>query len=148
MVSFAIKTLILSISAATMVTVAIAGPALTGCSDLAAKHGANITYGDVEKCYDSVPFDKAVARSTIETVTKVFDEYYISRDWATTPHLPKPLESNPVDIVTKLKKIGRTRYTSDRKFHTDIYKAIESLHDGHAAYGRKCQNLGQERFSF
>ncbi|KAG0342646.1 hypothetical protein BG000_002853 [Podila horticola] len=138
MVSFAIKTLILSISAATMVTVAIAGPALTGCSDLAAKHGANITYGDVEKCYDSVPFDKAVARSTIETVTKVFDEYYISRDWATTPHLPKPLESNPVDIVAKLKKIGRNRYTSDRKFHTDIYKAIESLHDGHAAYGPYC----------
>ncbi|KAG0090134.1 hypothetical protein BGZ93_009483 [Podila epicladia] len=138
MVSFTIKTLILSISAATMVTVAVAGPASAGCADLAAKQGANITYGDVKQCYDSVPFNKAIARSTIETVTKLFDEYYISRDWATTPHLAKPFESDPVDIVAKLKKIARTGYTSDRKFHTDIYEAIESLHDGHAVYGPYC----------
>ncbi|KAG0360830.1 hypothetical protein BG005_009794 [Podila minutissima] len=121
-----------------MATVAVAGPASAGCADLAAKQGANITYGDVKKCYDSVPFNKAVARSTIETVTKVFDEYYISRDWATTPQLRKPFESDPVDIVAKLKKIGRTGYTSDRKFHTDIYETIESLHDGHAVYGPYC----------
>ncbi|KAI1288804.1 hypothetical protein EDD11_009651 [Mortierella claussenii] len=121
-----------------MATVAVAGPALPGCSDLAAKQGINITYGDVKKCYDSVPFNTAIARSTIETVTKLFDEYYISRDWATTPHLPEPFESDPVDIVAKLKKIGRTGYTSDRKFHMDIYEAIESLHDGHAVYGPYC----------
>jgi len=139
MVLISIKTLILSISAATLATVVVAGPASTGCSDLASKKGTNITYSDVKNCYDSTPFDKAIARSTLETVTTLFDEYYISRDWATAPHLPRPFESDPVDIVAKLKKIGRASYTSDRKFHTDIYKAIESLHDGHAAYGRKCQ---------
>ncbi|KAI1300702.1 hypothetical protein EDD11_006034 [Mortierella claussenii] len=118
-----------------MTTVAVASPALPGCSDLAAKQDINLTYDDVNKCYDSVPFNTAIARSTIETVTKLFDEYYISRDWVTTPHLPDPFERDPVDIVAML---GRTSYTSDRKFHMDIYEAIESLHDGHAVYGPYC----------
>ncbi|GJJ69163.1 hypothetical protein EMPS_01509 [Entomortierella parvispora] len=138
MVFISIKTLILSISAAAMVTAAVAGSTSGGCADLASKKGTNITYVDVKNCYDSIPFNKAIARSTLETVTTLFDQYYISRDWATAPHLPKPFESDPVDIVAKLKKIGRTSYTSDRKFHTDIYEAIESLHDGHAAYGPYC----------
>lgn len=143
-----IKTIILSISVATMATTAVvAGPTSTGCSDLASKNGANITYGDVKNCYDSIPFDKAIARSTLETVTTLFDEYYISRDWSTARYLPKPFESDPVDIVAKLKKIGRTNYTSDRRFHTDIYEAIESLHDGHAAYGRKYQCPRKTGFS-
>ncbi|KAF9543200.1 hypothetical protein EC957_001075 [Mortierella hygrophila] len=54
------------------------------------------------------------------------------------PFLAKPLESDPVDIVAKLKKIGRTRYTSDRKFHTDVFQAIGSLHDGHSLYAPYC----------
>jgi hypothetical protein len=54
-----------------------------------------------------------------------------------SPFLAQPLESDPVDIVAKLRKIGRTRYTSDRKFHTDVYQAIESLHDGHSIYARR-----------
>lgn len=140
MVSFSANTILLSVSVAALVTVSIADPSSTGgvgCSDLASKQGSNITYTNIENCFDSIPFNNEAARATLETVTTFFNDYYISRDSALTPFLAKPLEGDPVDIVAKLKKIGRTRYTSDRKFHTDVYQAIESLHDGHSLYARK-----------
>ncbi|KAG9061203.1 hypothetical protein KI688_007541 [Linnemannia hyalina] len=112
----------------------------SGCSDLASRHGVNITYTEVAKCFDSIPFNKEAARATLESVTTLFNDYYISRDAAMAPFLAKPLQTDPVDIVAKFKRIGRTRYTSDRKFHTDVYEAIESLHDGHAMYFRTSQN--------
>ncbi|KAF9901266.1 hypothetical protein EC991_006371 [Linnemannia zychae] len=140
MVPFAFKTLILSLSVA---TIALAGPpasppATSGCSALAAKQGKNITYADVATCYDSIPFNKDVARTTVDSLTTFFNDYYISRDAALYSHLPKPFEGDPVDIVAKLKRIGRTKYSSDRKFHTDLYEAVESLHDGHAVYAPYC----------
>lgn len=135
MVSLSIRTLILSLSAASLATISLAAPS-NGCSDLAAKQGTNITYAEVAQCYASIPFNKEVARATLDSLTTLFDEYYVSRDSALSPRLAKPFESDPVDIVAKLKKIGQTRYTSDRQFHTDVYEAIESLHDGHAVYAR------------
>jgi hypothetical protein len=139
MVSHSIKTLVLSLSVASLATFSLAAPATgtNGCSSLAAKQGTNITYSDVANCYASIPFNKEAARATLDSLTTLFDDYHVSRDIALSPRLAKPLQGDPVDIVAKLKKIGRTRYTSDRKFHTDVYEAIESLHDGHAVYARK-----------
>lgn len=145
MVSSSVKTLILSFSLAAIATVANADPVTshplainpTGCSALGAKRGVNITYDDVVNCYDSIPFNEAAAKSTIESLYTFFNDYYISRDMSTTPFLAKPLSSAPFDIVKKLKSIGSTRYTSDRKFHTDVLLAVNSLYDGHTAYERK-----------
>ncbi|KAG9061188.1 hypothetical protein KI688_007526 [Linnemannia hyalina] len=137
MVSLSIKTLILSLSVASLATTSLAAPS-NGCSDLAVKQGVNITYADVAQCYASIPFNKEAARATLDSLTTIFDEYYVSRDTELSPRLAKPFQSDPVDIVAKLKKIGRTRYTSDRQFHTDVYEAVESLHDGHAAYAPYC----------
>lgn len=139
MVSYSIKTLVLSLSVASLAALSLAAPATgtSGCSVLAAKQGSNITYSDVANCYASIPFNKEVARATLDSLTTFFDDYYVSRDPARSPQLAKPLQGDPVDIIGKLKKIGRTRYTNDRKFHTDVYEAVESLHDGHAAYARK-----------
>lgn len=134
------NTILLSGSLAALVAVSLADPSLTGgigCLNLASKHRVNITYTDVANCFDSIPFNNEAARVTLETVTTLFNDYYIYRDSALTPFLAKPLEGDPVDIVAKLKKIARTHYTSDRKFHTDVYRAIESLHDYHSQYARK-----------
>ncbi|KAF9130750.1 hypothetical protein BGW39_002707 [Mortierella sp. 14UC] len=138
MVPSAFKALILSLSVATIALAAASPPTTTGCSALAAKQGKNITYSDVATCFDSVPFNKDAARTTLESLTTFFNDYYISRDAALYPYLPTPFEGDPVDIVAKLNSIGRARYSSDRKFHTDLYEAIESLHDGHAAYAPYC----------
>ncbi|KAK3848347.1 MAG: hypothetical protein J3R72DRAFT_469845 [Linnemannia gamsii] len=146
MVSYSFKTLILSLSVATLALAAaplLAPPSpspssTSGCSALAAKQGKNITYSDVVTCFDSIPFNKAAARTTLESLTTFFNDYYISRDAALYPYLPKPFTSDPVDIVSRFDRIGRGRYTSDRKFHTDLYEAVESLHDGHAAYAPYC----------
>ncbi|KAF8946238.1 hypothetical protein BGZ47_000987 [Haplosporangium gracile] len=101
-------------------------------------------------CFDSIPFNTEAAKITLESATTFFNDYYISRDSVQTPFLAKPLEGDPVDIVAKLKIIGRTRYTSDRKFHTDVYQAIESLHDGHSLYAPYCYiaYLYMQPFSF
>ncbi|KAG0260853.1 hypothetical protein BGZ95_004339 [Linnemannia exigua] len=128
--------MILTVSVATLALAAV--PPISGCSALAAKQGKNITYSDVVTCFDSVPFNKDAARATLESLTTFFNDYYISRDAALYPYLPKPFEGDPVDIVSKFNRIGRGRYKSDRKFHTDLYEAVESLHDGHAAYAPYC----------
>ncbi|KAG0317110.1 hypothetical protein BGZ97_005890 [Linnemannia gamsii] len=142
MAPFQNKTIVLSLTVAVFTAVTLAGPSSngggSGCSDLASRQGANISYTDVVKCFDSIPFNREAAKTTLESVTRLFNDYYISRDAAMTPFLVKPLEGDPVDIVAKFKMIGRTRYTSDRKFHTDIHQAIESLHDGHAIYFPYC----------
>ncbi|KAF9142684.1 hypothetical protein BGX30_002432 [Mortierella sp. GBA39] len=141
MVSFSVNTILLSVSVAALVAVSLADPSSTGgigCSDLASRHGVNITYTDIVNCFDSIPFNNTAARATLESVTTFFNDYYISRDSVLAPFLAKPLESDPVDIVAKLKKIGRTRYTSDRKFHTDVFQAVGSLHDGHSLYAPYC----------
>ncbi|KAF9903437.1 hypothetical protein EC991_003810 [Linnemannia zychae] len=140
MVPSAFKTLILSLSVA---AIALAGPltsprATSGCSGLAAKQGKNISYDDIATCFNSIPFNKDIARTTVDSLTTFFNDYYISRDAALYSHLPKPFGGDPVDIMVKLNRIGRARYSSDRKFHTDLYEAIESLHDGHAAYAPYC----------
>ena len=135
MVSFVVKTCILSASAAALANVAIAGQISAGCSGLAARQGVNITYDDIVTCFDSIPFNQAAAKTTIDSVTALFKDYYIYRDSEMTPFLAKPLKGDPVDIIQKLKKIGRTRYTSDRKFHTDVNTALASLHDLHVVYG-------------
>ncbi|KAF9326195.1 hypothetical protein BGZ91_002072 [Linnemannia elongata] len=122
MASFSINTILTSATAA----------------DIASRHEVNITYIDVTKCFDSIPFNKEAARVTLESVTTLFNDYYISRDAAMAPFLAKPLQSDPVDIAAKFRKIGHTQYTSDRKFHTDVYEAIKSLHDGHAMYFPYC----------
>ncbi|KAF9536605.1 hypothetical protein EC957_010318 [Mortierella hygrophila] len=139
----AFRTLILSLTVAALATISFAEPSsstsgTSGCSDLASRLGVNITYTEVAKCFDSIPFNKEAAKATLESVATLFNDYCISRDAAMAPFLAKPLQSDPVDIVAKFKRIGRTQYTSDRKFHTDIYEAIESLHDGHAMYFPYC----------
>ncbi|KAG0297340.1 hypothetical protein BGZ96_006904 [Linnemannia gamsii] len=141
MISLSANAILPSLSVAALIVASAADPPTTGasgCTDLASRQGVNITYTDVVKCFDSIPFNKEAAKTTLESVTTLFDDYYISRDSAMSPFLAKPLESDPVDIVAKLKKIGRTRYTSDRKFHTDVNLAIESLHDGHSVYVPYC----------
>ncbi|KAF9931155.1 hypothetical protein FBU30_010691 [Linnemannia zychae] len=138
MVAYSFKTVILSLSVASLAICATPPTPVSGCSNLAAKQGVNITYSDIVQCYDSVPFNKAVAKETLDSLITFFDDYYISRDAALTPRLVKPFEGDPVDIVDKLKRIGRKQYKSDRQFHTDVYEAVESLHDGHAAYAPYC----------
>jgi len=137
MVSYTIKTCILLVSALALADVATAGQSSLGCSNLAAKLSGNITYEDVVTCFDSIPFNQAAAKSTLDTFTAIFNDYYISRDSAMTPFLAKPLQGDPVDIIQKLRKIGRASYTSDRKFHTDVCSALPSLHDLHVQYDRK-----------
>ncbi|KAK3848366.1 MAG: hypothetical protein J3R72DRAFT_500131 [Linnemannia gamsii] len=136
-----VKMLALSLSFASLATFTFSAPPLpisTGCTDLASRQGVNISYTDVTKCFDSIPFNQEAAKTTLESVTTFFNDYYISRDAAMTPCLAKPLESDPVDIVAELKRIGRKKYSSDRKFHTDVHLAVESLHDGHAVYAPYC----------
>ncbi|KAG0251372.1 hypothetical protein BGZ95_006906, partial [Linnemannia exigua] len=136
MVSFSLRGLILSASIACLAVVAQAAPApappttppphtppphttpppprnLDACGILATSNYPNITYEKVSACYLSIPFNNQVAGSTLETVITVFNDFYTFRDSALAPTLAAPFESAPVNIVEKLKAIGRTRYTSD-----------------------------------
>ncbi|KAF9087380.1 hypothetical protein BGX23_008167 [Mortierella sp. AD031] len=111
---------------------------LDACGILGASKGSGITYEKVAACYKSVPFNGAVAASTLESILTIFNEFYTFRDSALAPTLAKPFAAAPVDILKVLETIGRTRYTSDHQYHTDLEMALVSLKDAHASYSAKC----------
>ncbi|KAF8941376.1 hypothetical protein EDD21DRAFT_1413 [Dissophora ornata] len=146
MVALSIRSLILSVSLATIVTLTTAAPVpkqqdgSDACGVLGSLNATDITYEAVTACYKSIPFDTTVTTSTMETVYTLFNEYYVFRDSALSPNLMSPFSSAPVDIVNTLATIGKTNYTSDFNFHDDISTAIQTLHDAHAGYDVNCYN--------
>ncbi|KAF9272623.1 hypothetical protein BGZ88_004572 [Linnemannia elongata] len=111
---------------------------LDACGRLGAKAPKAITYQDVANCYQAIPFNNTHAAATFSTIYTLFNEFYVFKDTALTPNLPAPFSSPPTDIIEKLEAIGRTMYTSDHKFHTDVRRAINTLYDAHASYYVKC----------
>ncbi|KAF9137167.1 hypothetical protein BGX30_010497, partial [Mortierella sp. GBA39] len=146
MLTLSLKSLVLSVSIAVLVTFTNAAPApgpppvshLDACGILGAKKPSKITYQDIANCYRAVPLNSAYAAATFSTVHTLFSEFYIFKDSAMTPNLQAPFSSPPIDIIGELETIGRTRYTSDYKFHDDIRKAINSLYDAHSRYNVDC----------
>jgi hypothetical protein len=131
--------LILTVSLATVVAVVTGVPVPT-VDDPCAILGRNkplATYDVVAACYQNIPFNEDVARSTIQTVSTLFNEFFIFRDAALLPNLPAPFTSPPVDIVAELDRVRSTNYPNDFLFHTDISKAIALLNDAHSLYRRK-----------
>lgn len=142
-----LRRLILTVSLAALVTLTAAAPvpattldptdAPTTSSDPCTVLGSKTTgatYDEVAACYQYIPYNTAVAASTLKTVRTLFDDFYIFRDSALTPGLEAPFSSPPVDIVDVLNKIETTTYPNDYSFHTAVMNAIASLHDAHAAY--------------
>ncbi|KAG0211324.1 hypothetical protein BGX28_008147 [Mortierella sp. GBA30] len=101
---------------------------------------SNVSYEHVAACYGTIPYDANVGGSTLDSVTRLFTDYYIYRDSALTPNLTSPFASDQVDIAQQLQTIKSTNYTSDFKFHADIAAAISSLRDGIAQYQVDCYN--------
>ncbi|KAF9120057.1 hypothetical protein BGW39_011699 [Mortierella sp. 14UC] len=111
---------------------------LDACGVLAASNMRELTYDKVAACYLSIPFNSQIAASTLESVITLFTDFYTYRDSALAPTLDAPFASAPVDIIEKLKTVGRTRYTSDHQFHTDLRLTLYSLYDAHASYKANC----------
>ncbi|KAG0259142.1 hypothetical protein BGZ95_004767 [Linnemannia exigua] len=120
------------LSQASLLTALLPPPANRACGILG-KSG-DLTYEKVAACYNSVPFNSQVARTTLESVTTIMNDFYVFRDSALTPDLPKPFSVEPVDILKKLKEIEQTPYTSDHQFHYDLSMALVGLKDAHATY--------------
>ncbi|KAF8934556.1 hypothetical protein BGZ47_010313 [Haplosporangium gracile] len=104
------------------------------CGLLASTNPTELKYKHVVDCYNAIPFDSAQAATTLATVLTLFKDYYVFTDAALARTAPEPFASAPHDIVGELEKIGRSKYSSDYKFHKDILAAVTGLGDGHAAY--------------
>ncbi|GJJ68045.1 hypothetical protein EMPS_00391 [Entomortierella parvispora] len=111
---------------------------LDACGSLASKNISSITVADVSNCYRAIPFNSTQAKTTLETVYTLFKDYYVFTDLALNPRVPKPFKNEPVDVLGRLETIGRTKYSSDFQFHTDIRATIEALKDGHASCDVNC----------
>ncbi|KAG0277414.1 hypothetical protein BGZ96_002876 [Linnemannia gamsii] len=149
LITSSLKSLVLSVSIATLITFTTAAPAppvppapavshLDPCGLLGAKEGKNISYHDVANCYHAIPFNNDHAATTLSTIHTLFDQFYIFKDAAMDPNLRAPFSSPPTDIIKRLETIGRTKYSSDYLFHDDIRRAINSLYDAHSAYSVEC----------
>ncbi|KAG0279075.1 hypothetical protein BGZ96_002073 [Linnemannia gamsii] len=136
--------LTLSASAATLFALTQAAPAyppprqVDACSILGGLNATDVTYQYVVNCYNAIPFDSKQAGTTLSTMLTIFKDFYVFTDSALSPTATRPFSVDPVDIIGELEKIGRTMYTSDYKFHTDISNAVTSLRDAHTDYFIDC----------
>ncbi|KAG0060285.1 hypothetical protein BGZ89_012390, partial [Linnemannia elongata] len=136
--------LILSASLATLATFTHAAPAhappthTDACGILGGLNATAVTYKHVVDCYNAIPFDNNQASTTLSSMLTLFKDFYVFTDSALSPTATKPFSDDPVDIIAKMENIGRTRYTSDYQFHTDISNAVTSLRDAHTAYYIMC----------
>ncbi|KAF9922532.1 hypothetical protein FBU30_007335 [Linnemannia zychae] len=116
----------------------VPGNATDACGVLGGISSADLKYQHVVDCYNAIPFNNAQAATTLETMITLFRDFYVFTDAALAREVPSPFHSAPHDVLGELEKVGRTKYTSDYKFHNDIYNAINGLGDGHAAYSPSC----------
>ncbi|OAQ35814.1 hypothetical protein K457DRAFT_1891199 [Linnemannia elongata AG-77] len=136
--------LILSASLVTLATfthaaLAHAPPTHTdACGILGGLNATAVTYKHVVDCYNAIPFDNNQASTTLSSMLTLFKDFYVFTDSALSPTATRPFSDDPVDIIAKMENIGRTRYTSDYQFHTDIRNAVTSLRDAHTAYDIGC----------
>lgn len=108
------------------------------CSVLGSLVEPFINWHDVQRCYQSVPFNAADADATLSTLYTYYRDYYIFIDSAMLENQAKPFTNPPVDILKGLDEISQKRYKSDFEFHTDVELLINRLNDAHANYMRKC----------
>ncbi|CAG8482760.1 1057_t:CDS:2, partial [Diversispora eburnea] len=88
---------------------------------------------DVENCLTSFPYNKTRAKSTIETLKSLTNDFYVFNNQA--KEQPHPgFTFDPIDLEKELDKILATNYKTDYNFLTDIRKLYIKLHDGHTQF--------------
>ncbi|KAF9910381.1 hypothetical protein EC991_006646 [Linnemannia zychae] len=97
-----------------------------------------ISWGHIKRCYENVPFNATESNMVVSTMYTLLKDYYIFLDSVTTPDLPKPFTSKPVDILQALDQISRTDYANDFRFQTDMDLLMNRLNDAHANYLAYC----------
>ncbi|CAO3569025.1 unnamed protein product [Mortierella alpina] len=130
---------------AALAAVACAAPVtLTGdsgsdpCAVLGALSLNQTTYEHVRSCYQSIEFNPAQAKTTLDSLHTFYNDVFVLRDAALTPDLALPFSSPPVDIIAGLEKIRQKTYTSDFEFHSDMHSLAISLNDAHVTYAAGC----------
>ncbi|KAF9089938.1 hypothetical protein BGX29_011789 [Mortierella sp. GBA35] len=108
------------------------------CTVLGGKSASKITYNDVASCYQSIPFDRAQADSTLKTLRTLFNDYYVFRDASLVSTQELPFQKESVDVLKALGQLDTESYSNDYQFHMDVRTAIGSLRDGHASYEVDC----------
>ncbi|KAG0213429.1 hypothetical protein BGX28_004485 [Mortierella sp. GBA30] len=135
------KTLLLSAALAALVCAAPIShsPAKSDpCAVLGSLNANETTYHHVADCYKSIEYNPDVAKSTLDSLYTLYNDFFVFRDSALTPDLALPFSSPPVDVIAELEKIRQTKYSSDFDFHGDVLSLACSLNDAHVNYNLDC----------
>ncbi|KAG0242589.1 hypothetical protein B0O80DRAFT_497239 [Mortierella sp. GBAus27b] len=136
------KSLILSAVTATLVCAAPV-PSQDPCAVLSHLQPNATTVQHVSDCYKSIPFNPSEAKTTLDALHTLYNDFFIFRDAALTPDLALPFTSPPVDVVAGIERIQKTKYSTDFDFHADLTWLAKSLNDAHVTYFPTCYNAFQ-----
>ncbi|KAI1315339.1 hypothetical protein EDD11_000947 [Mortierella claussenii] len=146
-----IKSLILSASLAALVC---AAPIFKGtdsnstqpvdgqdpCAVLGGLQTNETTVQHVTSCYNSIEFNATDAKSTLDSLHVLYNDFFIFRDAAMTPDLALPFSSEPVDVLEELKNIQDKEFQRDYDFHAALTLLAQSFNDAHVSYAPECYN--------
>ncbi|KAG0213427.1 hypothetical protein BGX28_004483 [Mortierella sp. GBA30] len=137
------KTLLLSAALAALVcAVPVLHSKAKGdpCAVLGSLNANETAYHHVADCYKSIEYSPDVAKSTLDSLYTLYNDFFVFRDSALTPDLALPFSSPPVDVIAELEKIRQKKYSSDFAFHSDLQSLAYSLNDAHFQYENTTDN--------
>ncbi|CAG8556644.1 1786_t:CDS:2 [Funneliformis caledonium] len=94
-------------------------------------------YSDVKACLESFPYDREIAESTIETIKKTFQGFFV--------YLSKAKEEpqqgysfRAVDLIKELDALLLKNYTLEYQFMSKVKSLIDELKDVHTEFYPLC----------
>ncbi|KAF9352359.1 hypothetical protein BGX26_009823 [Mortierella sp. AD094] len=132
------KSLILSSALAVLACAAPLPIEQDPCTILGSLNTNETTIQHVADCYKSIEFNSTEAKTTLDSLHTLYNDFFVFRDTALTPNLALPFVSHPVDVLSGLDKIRENSYTQDYEFHSDLALLIKSLNDAHCTYNPSC----------
>lgn len=90
----------------------------------------------VAACYDTFPYDSAIASTTLRMIRSTLESFYVFRETSLTP--PDPSFQKAYDVIAALAQVEKKTFRTDRAFHEAVAQSLIPLNDGHVYYSPSC----------
>ncbi|KAK2954897.1 hypothetical protein BLNAU_10227 [Blattamonas nauphoetae] len=99
----------------------------------------------IEECFDTIKFSESEAKSTIKTVTQVFNDYSF------VDHLRDPPVDGGVskmDLVALVEALDLKELNTTFKFYSALVKLVDSARDAHLQFVAPCDTIIMQAFPY
>ncbi|GBC06525.1 hypothetical protein RclHR1_00690015 [Rhizophagus clarus] len=97
----------------------------------------SLKHSDVQACFESFPYDKNLAKNTIETLKRSLQGFYVFLSQAKEPP-QQGFSFRAMDLIKELDSLLSNNYKTDYQFMMDTFNLINDLKDPHLGFMQSC----------